>query len=224
MNPIRPIRRNTSLLRTASSQPRNEFQPFASEGSDSLSDPPPVVAEDEQSPGHSPEGVGILQIKRSISPDGRIDSISLEIDLSIDPEAPDEIRAQARDALELQTEIIREYLNRRDQPEAEPNPPSRPNSRLPQPSLPGEPARLLEIGVIEGKWGPRYFINVGVANQVAKLWGTPKQLVRHLLSAGHVLSPEAISDGLRLGLPCRATTQRSADGRFLNAIALYPTD
>ena len=221
---MNPIRRNTGLLRTASSQAGNEFQPLAVEGSDALSGLPPVVAEDELSPVHSPEGVGILQIKRSISPDGRIDSISLEIDLPIDPEAPDEIRAQARDALELQTEIIREFLNRREQHEAEPNPPSRPISRLPQPSLPGEPARLLEIGVIEGKWGPRYFINVGVANQVAKLWGTPKQLVRHLLNAGHVLPPEAISDGLRLGLPCRATTQRSVDGRFLNAIALYPTD
>jgi hypothetical protein len=166
----------------------------------------------------------VLQIKRSISPDGRIDSISLEIDLSIDPEAPDEIRAQAKDALELQTEIIREFLNGCAQPAAAPNPPSQPSKRLPQPSLPGEPARLLEIGVIEGKWGPRYFINVGVANQVAKLWGTPKQLVRHLLSAGHLLPPEAISDGLLLDLPCRATTQRSADGRFLNAIALHPTE
>lgn len=224
MNPTRPIRQNTGLAKTASNDPGNEFQPPALEGSEARHLSPAVVTGNQQSLVQQPEGIGVLQIKRSISPDGRIDSISLEIDLSIDTEAPDEIRAQARGALELQTEIIREFLNGPAQTEAASKPLSQPSDSFPQPSLPGEPARLLDIGVIDGKWGPRYFINVGVANQVAKLWGTPKQLVRYLVSIGHVLLPETISDGLRLNLSCRATTQRSADGRFLNAIALHPAE
>src|SRR5581483_3814106 len=52
-----------------------------------------------------------MLIKRSLSPDGRIDSVSVELDFPVDTERPDEIRWKAKSALELQTSIIREFLN-----------------------------------------------------------------------------------------------------------------
>lgn len=165
---------------------------------------------------------GMLLIKRSISPDGRIDSISVQIDLLLSGQPASQIKAQAKRALKLQTEIIREYLSDETASDGEQTGPSviDPMSPLPPP---GEPAKLLDIGALEGKWGPRYFINVKVGSQMARLFGNPKQLVKHLIGVGLILVPEAISAGLQLDLPCRAVTERSADGRFLNVVAIYPT-
>jgi hypothetical protein len=170
-------------------------------------------------PGLTPAGV--LLIKRSISPDGRIDSIPVQIDLLLSGQPASQIKAQAKRALKLQTEIIREYLSDVAESDGEQNGLSIIDPMSPLP-LPGEPARLLDIGALEGKWGPRYFINVKVGSQMARLFGNPKQLVKHLVGVGLILTPEAISAGLQLDLPCRAVIERSADGRFLNVVAIYP--
>jgi hypothetical protein len=51
-----------------------------------------------------------MSIKRSISPDGRIDSISIEFSSIVDDATVDEIKSRALKTLKLQTEIVRSFL------------------------------------------------------------------------------------------------------------------
>lgn len=171
----------------------------------------------------SPSPPAHMIIKRSLSPDGRIDSISVQIELVISDEPASEIKTKAGRALALQTEIVRDYIQ--SQEPSVPGPPaksvaSQPSSGQPQ----GTPAELLSIGSMDGKWGHRYFLNVKVNGQTAKLFGSPKQLVFQLAKVGQLLPPEAISDGLKLNLACRAVTETSKDGRYLNVVQLYPAE
>src|SRR5581483_1865933 len=64
-----------------------------------------------------------MLIKRSLSPDGKIDSISIELDFPADPCRADELKARAIRALQLQTEIVRNYL----ESNRPPDPPTKPN-------------------------------------------------------------------------------------------------
>src|SRR6266849_9977418 len=52
-----------------------------------------------------------MLIKRSISPDGRIDSISIEFAFAVFEATASQIRDRALKALKLQTEIVKAFLN-----------------------------------------------------------------------------------------------------------------
>lgn len=171
----------------------------------------------------SPNQPAHMVIKRSLSPDGRIDSISVQIELVITDEPVAEIKMKAGKALALQTEIVRDYIQSHEPPATGPPSVSVTNQQG-NGQLPGSPAELLSIGSMDSKWGPRYFINVRVNGKMAKLFGSRKQLIFQLAKVGQLLSPEAISDGLKLNLDCRAVTEPSKDGRYLNVVQLYPAE
>ena len=57
-------------------------------------------------------GVSHMLIKRSVSPDGRIDSLSVEFSSSVASISVKEIRARALETLKLQAEIAEEFKNR----------------------------------------------------------------------------------------------------------------
>jgi hypothetical protein len=163
-------------------------------------------------------------IKRSLSPDGRIDSVSVELDFPVDPEQPDEIRAKAASALQLQTEIIQEFLD------VEP-PPARQASQtgngkamravLPDKVPLQQSAILKDIGSADSKWGKRFFINVEVAGKILKLFGTEKQLSAQIAEAGYAVPISQITEGKVLNIPCLVTTKPSADGRYLNVEQVF---
>src|SRR6266849_497246 len=52
-----------------------------------------------------------MLIKRSISPDGRIDSVSIEFSFALAEATVGEIKARALKTLKLQTEIVKGFLN-----------------------------------------------------------------------------------------------------------------
>jgi hypothetical protein len=51
-----------------------------------------------------------MLVKRSLSPDGRIDSISLEFSFDVREESAGDIKSRALKALKLQTEIVQSFI------------------------------------------------------------------------------------------------------------------
>jgi hypothetical protein len=162
-----------------------------------------------------------MLVKRSLSADGQVDSVSVTIDLAIDGLTAQEIKLKGHKALRLETELAQEYL-----------------ANSPPPAVPGQskaeakaktkaadeekfaaPARLLDIGKAKND---TYFINVKVGGKQARLFGSARQLVTHLASIGQDLTPEAISEGLQLDYACRAVTELGGDGCYLNVVKLLP--
>jgi len=159
-----------------------------------------------------------MLIKRSISPDGRIDSISIEFSFALAEATAAQIRERALKTLTLQTDIVKHFVNGGN---------AKTNSRRanqPQTPKPNGAAfaRLLDVGVTNGQYGERFHLNFQVNGRRARLFGTAEQIARAIFVAGEKLSAADIEPGLRLDLPCRVLTQASRDGRYLNVTRVLP--
>jgi SWIM zinc finger len=164
----------------------------------------------------------LMLIKRSVSPDGRIDSVSVEFSMPVCGEKEDDIKAKAVKTLQLQREIVASFLKLNGHAAAAAPSPSAP----PAPTNGGNGgpvfARMLDIGKMNGRWGERLFITFLVNDRRCRLFGSSKQLATHLGSAGYEIDPEGIEEGLRLNLPCRVTTKPSDDGKYVNVDQVFP--
>jgi hypothetical protein len=165
-----------------------------------------------------------MLIKRSVSPDGRIDSVSVEFSMPVSDITESEIKAKALTTLQLQREIVTLFLklNGRPAPDAPAHTESAPQA-LPENGN-GKPvfARMIDIGKVNGKWGARFCINFQVDGRKCRLFGSAEQLATHMAAAGYDIDPENITEGLRLNLACRAITKPSDDGRYLNVERVLP--
>lgn len=187
---------------------------------------PPVVSE-EAKPSKprarkGNNGAAQMVIKRSVSPDGRIDSVSVEFALPIAQATGDEIKDKALTTLHLQKEIVGAFLklNGAKAPITAP-------VKAPQPqptNTDGKPipAEMIDIGKVNGKWGERYCINLAVNGRRSRLFGSAEQLAQHLVAAGCEVDPESIQEGVKLDLACRVTVKPSADGKYLNVEQVFP--
>ncbi|MBS1792084.1 MAG: hypothetical protein JST85_30540 [Acidobacteria bacterium] len=163
-----------------------------------------------------------MLLRRSMSPDGFIDSVSVEIELGVEGLSAGDIKTRGLKALMLEAEIAQGYLG--SLPTKSKLPLQRRSQNRSHNGVAGNgglgiPARLLDIGMTRNN---NYFINVRIGKRTAKLFGNAYQLVAKLAKAGQDLTPDAISEGLRLNFPCRALTKPSDDGRYLNVVDLYP--
>jgi len=183
--------------------------------------PPPNV------PGPSGESVSAMLLKRSVSPDGRIDSLSVEFSVPIDRIPGNEIMARAAKVLALQSEIVKRFLGgssaNGDRPQS--------GARLRHEAAADHelgngafPARMTTVGGMDTRYGRRLFINVLVNGKVLKLFGSPKQLGKAVSAAGYPDRARDIEEGLNLNLPCRATTKPSDDGRYVNIDRVLPPE
>ena len=164
----------------------------------------------------------LMLIKRSVSPDGRIDSVSVEFSMPVSGNKEDEIKAKALKTLQLQREIVASFLkvNGHSVPAtpAPSTPPTPTNGGNGSPVF----ARMLDIGKMNGRWGERLYITFQVNDRRCRLFGSPKQLATHMGSAGYEIDPQGIEEGLRLNLPCRVTTKPSDDGKYINVEKVFP--
>ncbi len=165
----------------------------------------------------STNGASQMLLKRSVSPDGRIDSLSVEFSCPVDTQSAEETTSRAGKMLALQAMIIERFLD------ANGKEPGRQNDGK-DGANGAVPARMLDIGGMDGKWGRRLFINVEADGQILKLFGNRKQLADSIIAAGFPNFAENIAEGVRLNLPCRVVTKPSADGRFLNIDRVLPID
>ncbi len=159
-----------------------------------------------------------MLIKRSISPDGRIDSVSIEFSFALVGLTDSEVKSRALKTLKLQTEIVKGFLNGGN---AKPT-----TARTSAPTPPKTNGvtfgRLIDVGVSNGQYGERFFLNVQVNGQRARFFGSVDQIAKAITAAGEQIYATAIEPGMRLNLPCRVVTQQSSDGRYLNVTQVLP--
>jgi hypothetical protein len=178
-------------------------------------------------PANGQTGPFQMLIKRSISPDGRIDSISIEFAFALDEATANDIKSRALKTLTLQTEIVKGFLhgangNANIKPRNNSN--SRTNSNPNGPRTHngngGVFARLLDVGVSNGQYGERLYLNFQVNGRTARLFGTAAQIANAIAMAGERLSPNNVAPGLRLDLPCRVLTEQK--GQYVNVTRVLP--
>jgi hypothetical protein len=175
---------------------------------------------------HQPTPPVQMLIKRSVSPDGRIDSVSVEFSMPVSGIPENEIKTKAVKTLQLQREICASFLKVNGHAVPAPPPPAPIAPPTPPNGGNGNPvfARMLDIGKMNGRWGERLFVTFQVNDRRCRLFGSAKQLAAHIGSAGYEIDSQAIEQGLLLNLPCRVTTKPSVDGKYLNVERVLPVN
>lgn len=166
----------------------------------------------------SPDGdPNIMVIKRSVSPDGKIDSLSVELSLPVNMAEADATTRHAGEAIVLQTAIVESFLKRSRQI---------PSKRQANGHVHGglTPAQLTRVGGMDSRYGRRLFINVAANNSTLKLFGTARQLQAAITKVGYPDRAVGIAEGMELHLPCLITTEPSADGRYTNIKEVFPVN
>jgi predicted nucleic acid-binding Zn finger protein len=160
-------------------------------------------------------GTSQMLLKRSVSPDGRIDSLSVEFSCPTSNTPVQEVKRHARRVLELQSEIVGEFLGKRGNGNGE-------DKHLRNGDNGPVQARMLGIGGMDTKWGRRLYINVQVNGDVLKYFGSRKALAEAIEAAGYPNRAERLDEGTKLDLPCRVTTKQTDDGRYVNIDEVLP--
>ena len=162
-------------------------------------------------------GITQMLLKRSVSPDGRIDSLSVEFACPVDHAAMSEVRERAMRALKLQAEVVENFLGGNGK------------GKKPVATVTASPAGtvaadLLDVAGMNTRWGRRLFINVKVNGDTLKLFGSKTQLEEALTSAGFPELRDRIAEGVTLAVPCRVTTKASENGKYRNIDRVFPGD
>ncbi|MHB8524360.1 MAG: hypothetical protein ACYDH9_26870, partial [Limisphaerales bacterium] len=152
-----------------------------------------------------------MLLKRSVSPDGRIDSLSVEFTVPVGKTATEDIKAQSAKILALQAEIVQAFLKGKGSGAAQ----ARSN-----PAPQGEPAQLLAVSSMNTRKGHTLFLNVLVGKQTVKLFGDAGQLGEAVTAAGFPDVAPHLADGMSLNLPCRVVTRQN--GKYLNIDRVLP--
>src|SRR5207249_2304549 len=116
-----------------------------------------------------------MLIKRSVSPDGRIDSVSVEFSMPVSDISNGEIKDKALKILQLQKEIVGAFLKLNgEKATASATPTPAPVPQGNRGNGDGKPvfARMIDIGRVNGKWGERLCINVQVGDRRCRLFGS----------------------------------------------------
>ncbi len=166
-------------------------------------------------PADSANGSAQMLIKRSVSPDGRIDALSVEFSCPVEKVSANEVKSRAQAILRLQRQVVEQFLNGKGNR-------SRPAPAPQEPSDASVPARLLSIGGTDGRYGRRLFITVDAEGRRLRLYGNRKHLADQILSTGFPRLADRIEEGAQLNVPCRVVTKLSEDGRFLNIEKVLP--
>ena len=169
-----------------------------------------------------------MTLKRSASPDGRIDSLSVEFSCPIEGLTVSAVKAKAGKTIRMQDAIIGEFLeaNRpEEEEEAEGNghrQAARANGR--RGGQPGEAvaARLVDVQGMQTRYGWRMFINVESDGKTYKLFGARRDLGEAISAAGYPDLSRNLASGTELDVPCRVTLKRSDDGRYQNVDEVFP--
>src|SRR5262245_42996896 len=159
-----------------------------------------------------------MEIKRSISLDGKINSLSIKALYPVESNSPDDIKEDTERLLGVVSEIVENFKG-----ENEGSPVQRsPHQNSGNGSV---PAQMLGVGGMKGTWGGRrLFLNFDVNGQTLKLFGSRNELAKYISYAGFPDLSERIGEGTTLNLPCRLVTKPSADGKYVNIERVYPIE
>ena len=177
----------------------------------------------ERKSGNHNNGTAQMLLKRSVSPDGRIDSLSVEFSCPAGSLTTGEIKQQAATILALQGEIAAGFLKTNGIGNGKESQPGNGNGSVKEPASDGAmPATMLNIGGMDTKWGRRLYLAVQVNDQTLKLFGTAQQLGEAVKAAGFAGMADHLAEGMALNLPCRAITKPSGNGKYVNVERVLP--
>lgn len=157
-----------------------------------------------------------MVLKRSVSPDGKIDALSVEFSIPINGTTDEETHARATQAIQLQDRIARGFLQSNGR-ENGPKPTLRQDT-----SNQAQPAIIIEVGGADGRWGRRLFLVFQVNGRRLRLYGSQKKLDEAIRYAGFPEAAQDLEEGTRLNLPCQVVTQPTEDGKYLNVVRVLP--
>ena len=159
-----------------------------------------------------------MHIKRSVSLDGRIDSLSLEVSYPVESDSTNEIKEGAEELIGVLSNIVYEFKQENGKnPEVRKVEQNHGNGSV--------TAQVLSVGGMPGKWGGRrLFLNFDVNGQTLKLFGNRNELAKYISYAGFPDLSERIGEGTILNLPCRVVTKPSPDGKYVNVERVYPIE
>jgi hypothetical protein len=159
-----------------------------------------------------------MHIKRSVSHDDKINSLSVTLSYPVEGDSPGEVKENAEKLIGVLSEIVNEFKKENGKA---------PERRSPQQNS-GDgsvPAQILSVGGMKGTWGGRrLFLNFDVNGQTLKLFGSRNELAKYISYAGFPDLSERIGEGTILNLPCRVVTKPSADGKYVNIERVYPIE
>jgi hypothetical protein len=159
-----------------------------------------------------------MEIKRSISLDGKINSLSIKALYPVESGSAEEIKEDAERLIGVVSEIVENFKGENE---------GNPAQRTPQQNSGNGsvPAQMLSVGGMKGTWGGRrLFLNFDVNGQTLKLFGSRNELAKYISYAGFPDLSERIGEGTMLNLPCRVVTKPSPDGKYLNIERVYPIE
>ena len=181
-------------------------------------------AEVSESEGPSNGKGATMLLKRSVSPDGRIDSLSVEFSFPVGKGTTKDVRLKAMKTLKLQGEITAGFLaqNGRTETDSDHTHEDHRNGNGNENGTPdgAEPAKMLEIGGINTKWGRRLFISFQVNGDMLKLFGNRKRLEEVLTAVGQSKLAKRLEEGLKINAACLVTTKES--GQYTNIDEVFP--
>lgn len=155
-----------------------------------------------------------MLLKRSVSPDGRIDSLSVEFTLPIAKLPASEILASAAKAISLQTEIVGSFRG------------SNGYAKEPGPTSPAPKgavqAHILGVEAMATKWGRKLYLAFEVQGEEVRYIGSLKKLGDALVLAGYPNVCRDLAEGRKVNLPCRVTTRYTDDGKYLRIEQIFP--
>jgi hypothetical protein len=163
-------------------------------------------------------GPAVMLLKRSVSPDGRIDSLSVEFTAEVDGMAANEVADSAARLLALQTAIVKGFLDGAKNGNG-----SRPEVVHDNGANGAALAEMVGIGGTDGKWGRRLFISFQANGQSLRLYGNRTQLAEAIRNAGFARMAERIEEGVALRVPSRVITKRRRTADTSTTHASGPT-
>lgn len=168
-------------------------------------------------------------LKRSVSPDGRIDSLSVEFSCPADDPERGDITARAAELISIQDEIVTEFLGPENGQQGASA--SAPVSMVPPPApvstaapVNGQavPAILLSIDGVNGRSGRRLCLTFNVSGRTARMFGDVNQLANAIGAAGYPNRANPVVEGVRLEVPCRVVAQPARDPRYVDIVQVLP--
>lgn len=158
-----------------------------------------------------------MTLKRSVSPDGRIDSLSIEFSVPIDGFTSEQVLETAVRGLAAQHKVAEVFLARSGQGKPTQESSSRPT---PSPSPRGVPARITEVGETKTRYGLRPVLFFEVAGEKRRMFGKLSDLQAAIRNAGYPEEAKSASPGAKFDLRCRVELERS--GEYENVVRVFP--
>lgn len=185
-----------------------------------------------------------MTFKRSVSPDGRIDSLSVEVTVPM-PGAPDQVKLSAFRVMGMQDEITEAFLRVHRPGQGSPSPAQSPppqngagnghgngnqangNGHPPQNGHTAQPAAsgpvhatIVNIDGMNTRNGWSFFLNIDADGQRIRLFGRKNELGQAITDAGYPHLSGNIQKGVQLNVPCQVILTQN--GRYQKVERVMP--